>query len=213
MEIAELEYLSVPESGSGPGVLVIHSGRGVTPFIRQLCQRFARHGFVAMAIDLFDGKTAETPREAAELKNAIDWGATMNALENAVSGLLQMEMVEGDDVGLVGLGYGAGWALWLGDQMPSEIGAIVIFYGYREGSWSDIEAPVMGHFAEIDTDIPPSRVDDIRDELWASGIHTDFFVYGRAEPSFFEEDESASHSPRAAQLAWERTVRFLEINL
>src|SRR5437868_1902127 len=59
-------------SGSGPGVLVLHSWWGLTPFFRQVCDRLADAGFVAMAPDLHGGVTADKPDEAEALLAAVD---------------------------------------------------------------------------------------------------------------------------------------------
>ena len=53
-------YIAIPKSGSGPGVLVLHSWWGLNPFFKGLCDRFADNGFVALAPDLYAGKVAAT---------------------------------------------------------------------------------------------------------------------------------------------------------
>src|SRR5947209_18069936 len=65
-------YLAVPEQGSGPGVLVLHAWWGLTEPFRQVCDRLAEAGFVALAPDLYHGKTATTVEEAQELGAALD---------------------------------------------------------------------------------------------------------------------------------------------
>ena len=60
-------YQATPENGNGAGVLVLHAWWGLTPFFTGLCDRLAEAGFVALAPDLFDGRTAATPAEAEAL--------------------------------------------------------------------------------------------------------------------------------------------------
>ncbi|HWB34583.1 MAG TPA: dienelactone hydrolase family protein, partial [Rugosimonospora sp.] len=57
-------YLAVPESGTGPGVVVIQEYWGLVPHIVSLADRFAQAGFVALAPDLFHGVKATEPDEA-----------------------------------------------------------------------------------------------------------------------------------------------------
>src|SRR5438046_3220896 len=65
-------YLAVPEQGSGPGVLVLHAWWGLTEPFRQVCDRLAEAGFVALAPDLYRGKTTAAIEEAQALGAALD---------------------------------------------------------------------------------------------------------------------------------------------
>jgi carboxymethylenebutenolidase len=65
-------YLAVPEQGSGPGVLVLHAWWGLTDVFKQVCDRLAEAGFVALAPDLYRGKTTTSVEEAQALGAALD---------------------------------------------------------------------------------------------------------------------------------------------
>src|SRR3989440_12638140 len=65
-------YLAVPEHGSGPGVLVLHAWWGLTDVFKQVCDRLAEAGFVALAPDLYRGKTTASVEEAQALGAALD---------------------------------------------------------------------------------------------------------------------------------------------
>src|SRR6266516_3146337 len=65
-------YLAVPEHGSGPGVVVLHAWWGLTEPFRQVCDRLAEAGFVALAPDLYRGKTTASVEEAQALAEALD---------------------------------------------------------------------------------------------------------------------------------------------
>src|SRR5207245_11139940 len=62
-------YRATPSSGRGPGVIVIQEWWGLVPHIRNVCDRFAADGFVALAPDLFHRKSANLgdPDEAGKL--------------------------------------------------------------------------------------------------------------------------------------------------
>ena len=64
-------YLSIPASGNGPGVIVIQEWWGLVDHIKDVCDRFAAEGFVALAPDLFHGKTTKSPDEAGKLMMAL----------------------------------------------------------------------------------------------------------------------------------------------
>src|SRR5436309_1705584 len=60
-------YLATPQSGKGPGVLVIQEWWGLVGHIKKVCDRFAAEGFSALAPDLYHGKTADEPDTAGKL--------------------------------------------------------------------------------------------------------------------------------------------------
>jgi carboxymethylenebutenolidase len=60
-------YLAIPKEGSGPGVIVIQEWWGLVDHIKDVCERFAGEGFVALAPDLYHGKTTRSPDEAGKL--------------------------------------------------------------------------------------------------------------------------------------------------
>src|SRR5947209_3539259 len=65
-------YLAVPEHGSGPGVVVLHAWWGLTEPFQRVCDRLAQAGFVALAPDLYHGKTTASVEEARALGEALD---------------------------------------------------------------------------------------------------------------------------------------------
>jgi carboxymethylenebutenolidase len=212
-DVDSSDYLATPTQGRGAGVLVLHSGRGLTQFVKHFCHRLAREGFVALAPDLFNGQTPETPKSAREIKRGIDSKKITRELEDAVEFLRQHEAVSRNDIGVIGIGYGAEWACKIAPVISEVCSGIVLFYGYEETEWESVNAPVLGHFAQLDHEIPESRVNDLRHRFQDAAVTHDLFVYPNTEPSFLETDTSARHDPDAAKLAWERTREFLRTNI
>src|SRR4028118_814166 len=95
-------YLAVPESGKGAGVVVIQEWWGLVPHIKDVCERFAAEGFVALAPDLFHGRTTTSPDEAGKLMMALNIEQAEKDLRGAIEYLLAHESVAGDTVGTVG---------------------------------------------------------------------------------------------------------------
>src|SRR5258708_20574810 len=65
-------YLAEPEHRSGPGVLVLHAWWGLTEPFQQVCDRLAEAGFVALAPDLYHGKTTASVEEAEALVEVLN---------------------------------------------------------------------------------------------------------------------------------------------
>src|SRR5260370_38693462 len=95
-------YLAIPASGKGTGVIVIQEWWGLVPHIKDVCDRFAAEGLVALAPDLYHGKSATSPDEAGKLMMALQIDEAEKDLRGAVGFLLDHEATTGEKVGTVG---------------------------------------------------------------------------------------------------------------
>src|SRR5918997_2796671 len=153
-------YLSVPAGVRGPGVVVLQEWWGLVPHIKDVCDRFAREGFVALAPDLYHGDVARSPDEAGKLMMALNIEQTEKDLRGAVEYLLSHEATTGDSVGTVGFCMGGALSLYAASK-NERVGACVVFYGIHPKVVPDFEhlrAPVLGLFAEKDKSVPPEAV-------------------------------------------------------
>src|SRR3954447_25309385 len=125
-------YLATPESGAGPGVLVLHAWWGLTEVFTDVCDRLAAAGFMALAPDLYaNGDTTDSIAEAEQLISAHDHapGETKEVLRAAVDYLLDSPAVTGEKIGAIGFSMGAYSALQLSQTRSDEVSAVVAFYG------------------------------------------------------------------------------------
>ena len=99
-------YLATPASGSGPGVIVIQEWWGLVDHVKDVADRFAGEGFVALAPDMYHGETATSPDDAGKLMMALNIEQTERDLRGAVDYLLARDEVTGDRVGTVGFCMG-----------------------------------------------------------------------------------------------------------
>src|SRR2546428_13294277 len=97
-------YLARPSSGRGPGVIVIQEYWGLVPHIRDVCDRFAADGFVALAPDLFHGRSASLrePDEAGKLLMALQLDVAARDMLGAARWLAESDRTAGDRVGITG---------------------------------------------------------------------------------------------------------------
>lgn len=208
------DYLATPNGpGGGPGVLLLHSGRGLTGYVKRTAQRLAHQGYVTLAVDLFDGRTPESTEEARATKDAVDHAATLRSIEDAASFLTGHESVTRREIGVVGIGYGAEWAIRLAENMTGAVRTVVVFYGITGCDWSQLDVAFQGHFAELDYDIPKQSVEQLRSQFQGTGLDWEVHLYHSVQPSFFEDEPTARYDADAAREAWERTVAFLDRTL
>src|ERR671919_2467707 len=121
-------YLSIPVSGSGPAVVVIQEWWGLVDHIKDVCDRFAEEGFVALAPDLYHGKSTKSPDEAGKLMMAMRIDEAERDLSAAVDYLETQDSTTSEKVGVVGFCMGGALALYTATK-NSKIGACVVFYG------------------------------------------------------------------------------------
>ncbi|MFW5942915.1 MAG: dienelactone hydrolase family protein [Chloroflexota bacterium] len=205
-------YVAAPDDG-GPGVLVLHSWWGLNPFFKSLCDRLAEDGFIALAPDLYQGPVAETEDEAQELMEAGDDEAMQQIVRAAADALLARTDRVGADLGVIGFSLGAAWAVHLATQTSAPIGAVVIYYGAVTGEFNQTQAPFLAHFGEQDEWEPPEYVQAMEEALRDAGRDVTVHMYPEAGHWFVESDHPDTFYPEAADLAWQRTIAFLQERL
>jgi carboxymethylenebutenolidase len=210
-------YLSLPSSGSGPGVVVIQEWWGLVDHIRDVCDRLAAEGFVALAPDLFHGQTTSEPDEAGKLMMELDLEQAAKDMSGTVDYLLDHPATSGTQLGALGFCMGGGLVLVLAARSREKVGAVVPFYGLFKGDVPDlsgIRAKVLGHFAANDDSASPEKARElgqiIRD---TAGAEVDIRIYPGTDHAFFNDDRPEVYDPEASQLAWSRTLEFLRANL
>jgi carboxymethylenebutenolidase len=210
-------YLALPESGAGPGVVVIQEWWGLTSHIADVTNRLAAEGFVALAPDLYGGTTTHDADEAGKLMAQLPVDRAATDLGGAVDFLLGHDAVVGRKVGAVGFCMGGGFVLVLAAQQGEKIGAAVPFYGVLGEdypSFANLSAPMLGHFGEQDTMATPDAVKALADRIEAeSGRRPDFRLYPAGHAFFNDEDHMGTYDPEQATIAWNETLNFLRSTL
>ena len=206
---------SVPGLGRGPGVIVIQEWWGLVDHIKDVCDRFATAGFVALAPDLFHGKTTKSPDQAGKMMMALRIDETEKELDGAVEYLLMHDAVTSQKIGIVGFCMGGALALYAATKNPN-IGACVDFYGGHPNVKPDLpnlHAPVLGLFAEKDGFVTPDSVRELEGKLKALGKEIEVVIYPGADHAFFNDSRPEVYDEEAAADAWRRTVEFLKHRL
>ncbi|KEO75173.1 dienelactone hydrolase family protein [Anditalea andensis] len=201
------------QNGKLPGVIVVHENRGLNPYIEDVAHQAALDGFIAFAPDALtpfggypgtddEGRTMQAERERGEM------------LEDFIAGYEMLQKNENctGKVGVVGFCFGG----WIANMMAvrlKDLPAAVPFYGGQPSSEDvpSIQAALLIHFAELDT-----RVNAGWEAYEAALIsnNKNFTVHFYPEVNHgFHNHSTPRYDKEAAELAWERTIRFFKEKL
>jgi carboxymethylenebutenolidase len=207
-------YLAEPE-GEGPGIVVLQEWWGLEDHIRDVADRFAAEGFVALAPDLFHGETTEEPSEAEQKMMAMNIAETEKEVRGAVRYLAGHEKVSGG-IGTVGFCLGGGLSVWAASLNPQVDAAVSFYYVMPHGKpdFSQIDAPVLGHFGTADDFVSVEDAKALEQEIRDAGNDVSFEFYEGAGHAFFNDtDRLGTYHPEHAKNAWQRTVDFFKRHL
>jgi carboxymethylenebutenolidase len=196
-------YVATPESGHGPGVLVIQEWWGLVPHIRDVCDRLAREGFVALAPDLYHGRSTDDPDAAGRYMLGLEIPRALRDLDAAVGELLNRDTV-GAKVGVVGFCMGGQLALAAGCE-NARIGAVADFYGVHPDvklNLTDCKASVLAVFAENDAFIPAEVVQGLAADLKAAGVRASVRTIEGAQHAFMNDTRPDVYDAAAAAAGW-----------
>ena len=205
-------YLARPSGAPRAGLIVIHEWWGLNDNIREMSNRLAEAGYLALAVDLYEGPVAGDPEEARTLMQALmrdearaslHLGAAFRWLEN-----------EGgvERVGSIGWCLGGAMSLRTAMEFPEELDAAVIYYGRLvtdPARLAPLRMPILGIFGGQDRGIPIESVREFETLLETLGKTAEIVVYDEADHAF-ANPSGTRYAPEAAADAWRRTLEFLD---
>ncbi|HLN50285.1 MAG TPA: dienelactone hydrolase family protein [Steroidobacteraceae bacterium] len=212
-------YLAEGARGArAPGIVVIQEWWGLNDQIRGVADKLAAAGYRALVPDLYRGKLALEANEAEHLMKGLDFAA---AAGQDVRGAVQYLKASGSaKVGVTGFCMGGALTLLAAVHVP-EADASVVWYGFPPLDYVDaarIRAPLLGHWATEDGVFPIVKVDELEKKLRDAKVAFEFHRY-HAKHAFANETADSKNLPYlkhdavAAELAWDRTMKFLAKHL
>jgi carboxymethylenebutenolidase len=209
-------YLAVPESGKGPGVVVLQEWWGLDDSVRRMVDRFAEEGFVALAPDLYRGETTEQPSEAEQKMMAMSMDQAEKDMRGAVDYLTEHEAYDGSGIGSVGFCLGGGLAVWAATA-NDKVDAVVSYYyvlPHGKPDFSKVNAPVLGHFGTNDDFVSVEDAKALEKELNDAGADAKFEFYEGAGHAFAgDHNRIGTYDEGNAKEAWNKTIDFLKRHL
>ena len=209
-------YLATPDTGTGVPLVVIQEWWGLVPHIKDVCDRFAAEGFLALAPDLYRGESTTEPDEAGKLMMALNMAEAAKDLSGAVDEVSLR--AGGDRVGITGFCMGGGLALVAATQRPDKLKACVPWYGLipwpdAQPDWDALDAVVLGHYAEKDGFFTPDAARDLEDDLRRRGKEVEIVIHPGVDHAFFNDTRPEVYDAAESLAAWQQTVGFLLTNL
>ena len=212
-------YLAEPAPAApAPGVVVIQEWWGLNDQIKGVADKLAAAGYRALVPDLYRGKLALEANEAEHLMSNLNFG---DAAGQDVRGAVQQLKASGSKkVGVTGFCMGGALTLLSAVNVP-EADAAVVWYGYPPLEFVDaskIKAPLLAHWATEDSAFPIAKVDELEKMLQKANVKFEFHRYN-AKHAFANETADSKnlpilkYDPKAAELAWRRTMEFFAKHL
>jgi carboxymethylenebutenolidase len=204
-------YLARPKgNGPFPAVVVIQEWWGLDDHIKNVTERFAHQGFVALAPDLYRGVVAKEPNDAQRLVMQVQMDQALKDIQGAVNYLIAQKTVTPAKAGIVGFCFGGGLAMMMAYK-GENVGAVASFYGSSANPSAEdiknVKAPVIGFYGELDQGTPVNRIKGWQDSFKAAGKINEMTIYKGAQHAFFN-DTRASYNKDAAQDAWIKTLAW-----
>ena len=220
-------YRAMPVGGSSlPTVLVIHEIFGVHEYLRDVCRRLAKAGYLAIAVDMYirHGETAKMSNVQEILAGPVAAATDAEHMGDLDACAAWAAKNGGDPQRLAVTGFcRGGRTTWLYAAHNPQLKAAVSWYGHLEGAPTagqpkhpidlvgQMKAPVLGLYAGKDQGISADQVEDMRSELTKAGSKSQIHVYPDA-PHAFHADYRPTYRKDAAEDGWKRMLAWLRQN-
>jgi carboxymethylenebutenolidase len=211
-------YLAVPQSGSGPGVIVVQEWWGLVPHITDLADRFAQAGFVALAPDFYHGISTTEPDEAMRLLMSLAMDRAAHDLSGAADYLGGRDEVTRPEVAAVGFCMGGSLALWSATLAPNIVIAVGFYpavpWHAMNPDWSGYEGKAaVIHCSEEDGTSAAEGIVAAVQGISAAGGAVTVFDYPGTRHAFVNDTRPEVFAAAATALAWDRTITALSARL
>src|SRR5437870_2346608 len=216
-------YRAMPaQGGPFPVVLVVQEIFGVHEHIKDICRRFAKAGYLAVAPELYarqgDVSQLSNVKDIMPIVSTVPDAQVMADLDSAVAWAKDTRDGDVSHLAITGFCWG-GRIVWLYAAHNPQLRAAVAWYGRLDGQTTElqpanpldvvarIKAPVLGLYGGQDQGIPASDIEKMRAALKKAGKKADIIVYPDAQHGF-NADYRPSYNAADAQDGWQRLLAW-----
>lgn len=209
----DVAYLSIPDRPPVAAVVLVPGMWGLDDRIKLCADRLARQGFVALAVDLYNGQVPTDERIASDLERSVRAESSFRVIESGLRFVRESPRFRTDRVALMGWEIGAGFVLEMLLRAKG-IDAAVLYYGPLEldrGKLAKLKVPVCGIYGDRDPSIP--REELLRFSKIVEEEHKPFDLHVFPAGAGFADPRSPSFDPVSAEAAWNMAANFLDRHL
>jgi carboxymethylenebutenolidase len=209
-------YLSLPKGeGKHPALILVHEWWGLTQWMKDNADMFAKKGYVALCVDLYKGKVTDKPDEAMKLSQSLNQDMAVKDVVSAFNYLKTLSNVDVSKIGCIGWCMGGAFSLQGAINIP-ELKATVVCYGRLTTDStlvSKIQSPVLGIFGEEDKVIPFDAVKKFEQALKTQSKHIKVFEYPKSGHAFMNQTNKTGYNKNTTKDAWKEIYAFFDGNL
>lgn len=208
---ASTAYAAFPDAGNGKAVVVIHEWWGLNDHVKDIVNRYAAEGFVAIAPDLYRGTIATNAEDASKLMHALQIDDGLDTIRNAMFSATEKYGIS--HFGITGYCMGGTFALRAACELEG-ISAAVPFYGDIPGDdvLQQLKVPTIFVSGTRDQWISPEKVAGLEDATERFELPVQSLKYD-ADHAFFNDTRPEVYDATAAADAWAKAVAFFNAKL
>jgi carboxymethylenebutenolidase len=216
LDATTMGYEARPEGDQAqPGVIIVHEVTGLNDYVKEVAEMVAKRDFVALAVDLYEGKTAEGMADGLPLREKVTETVFRDKIGAGIQYLHSRPYCTGR-VGVTGFCMGGGFALWAACLFPDDLQGCSIFYGRMDNLalLEQLHHPVIGNFGAEDSGITTWAGERLWPEMVRLGKSLDMKLYPGAPHGFARHNDPRNfYRPEAARDAFERTFALFNQTL
>jgi carboxymethylenebutenolidase len=211
-------YLAVPDNPNGSAVIVIQEWWGLVGHVRDVVDRFAAQGYLALAPDLYHGVQTTEPDEAGKLMMGLAMDQAAKDIAGAAAYLAGRDEVTNGKVGTVGFCMGGSLALWsatLSDHIVVTAGFYpAVPWERMSPVWSNYAGKgAIIHCSEGDGTSAAPGIQQAKQAIEGAGGEVEIHDYPGTQHAFFNDDRPEVYDGTAAENSWERTLAYFATRL
>lgn len=198
-----------------PAIILLHEWWGLNDTMREWADQLAAEGYIVLAVDLYQGKTASSPAAARELMTQIVENPEAAEINIRSAYEFVTETAGAPRTGVVGWGLGGTWSLNTAMLFPDELDAAVVYYGQvisDEDKLRPVDAPLLAFFGGKDRTVSSESVENFDASLQRLRKNFEIETYPGVGTGFSNPTNN-NFDRKAADDSWGRMLEFLKLHL